>query len=236
MRKPGAALAPAESARAAARALGLEFTRLDLLQLALTHRSAQQGRLARNQTQSNERLEFIGDRVLGLIIAEWLAETFPHEPEGALGPRLAHLVSRDTLASIGAALGLDQFLHLGGGEESSGVHKLANVIADALEAVIGALYLDQGLEPARQFVRRHFAENLARQAEPPQDPKSSLQAWLQGRGLPLPDYALLESSGPAHAPLFTIRVSGAGREAIGHGATKRAAEREAAIKLLEQLT
>ena len=165
--------------------LGHDFARPELLREALTHRSAVVGRaLSRGRTArrsgagSNERLEFVGDRVLGLLIAEWLAERFPDEQEGQLGPRLAHLVSQPVLAAIAHQLGLPAALSVAPGESRAGVRKLATVLADAMEALIGALYLDGGLEPARRFVRRAWEEAMSGLAEPPKDPKTALQEWL----------------------------------------------------------
>ena len=215
---------------------GYHFTRPALLREALTHRSAALGRARKRAGASNERLEFIGDRVLGLIIAEWLAERFPDEPEGKLGPRLASLVSRDTLAEVGEEIGLTPHLTLGASEELGGVGKLANVIADAMEAVIGAMYLDGGLTPARDFVRTRWEGHVSSQKKPPQDAKSALQSWLQGRGAPLPEYVVESTAGPSHAPIFVVCVRGAGKEGRASAASKRAAERDAAAALLAQLT
>ncbi len=143
--------------------LGHRFANRQLLVEALTHRSAA-GAKGRG---SNERLEFIGDRVLGLIVAEWLIERFPHEQEGALGPRLAALVSRPALAGIAERQGLAALLAVAPGEAKRGVRERATVLADALEALIGALYLDGGLAPARDFTRRMLGTAVEGQAGPP---------------------------------------------------------------------
>jgi len=215
---------------------GYEFKKTSLLREALTHRSAAMGRARKRGQASNERLEFIGDRVLGLLIAEWIAERFPLEPEGALGPRLAALVSRDSLAAIGEQLELPALLTLGAPEEESGVGRLANVVADAMEAVIGAIYLDGGLTPARNFVRAHWEGLLTRQLAPPQDPKSALQRRLQSRGAPLPEYIVEKAEGPSHNPVFVVCAKGGGKEARASAGSKRAAEREAAASLLALLS
>ncbi len=222
--------------------LGHDFARPDLLREALTHRSAVVGRaLSRGRTArrsgagSNERLEFVGDRVLGLLIAEWLAERFPDEQEGQLGPRLAHLVSQPVLAAIAHQLGLPTALSVAPGESRAGVRKLATVLADAMEALIGALYLDGGLEPARRFVRRAWEEAMSGLAEPPKDPKTALQEWLLARGMNLPSYALLSREGPPHDPVFVIGVSAAGHDGSGTAGSKRVAERLAAADLLGKL-
>jgi ribonuclease-3 len=226
----------------AAELIGHEFARPELLREALTHRSAVIGRaLSRGRTArrsgagSNERLEFVGDRVLGLLIAEWLAERFPDEQEGQLGPRLAHLVSQPVLAEIGQGLGLPAVLSVAPGESRAGVRKLATVLADGMEALIGALYLDGGLEPARRFVRRAWEAAMSGLAEPPKDPKTALQEWLLARGMNLPSYKLLSREGPAHDPVFVIGVSAAGHDGSGTAGSKRVAERLAAADLLARL-
>lgn len=222
--------------------LGHRFRRPDLLREALTHRSAVSGaRLGKGRTApstgagSNERLEFIGDRVLGLLVAEWLAERFPHEQEGALGPRLAHLVSQPTIAAIADRLGMPAVLAVAPGEARAGVRRLATVLADATEAMIGALYLDGGLDPARAFVRRAWAEAMESQTLPPKDPKTALQEWLLGRGMKLPSYELVSREGPPHDPVFVIAVEAAGARGEGKAGSKRAAERIAAAELLGKL-
>ena len=192
--------------------LGHEFKRPDLLQEALTHRSAAQGRgrprgqptgqaggptKVRKQA-SNERLEFIGDRVLGLTMAEWLAERFPREQEGELGRRLAYLVSQPVLATVAETAGLAAALSVSPGEAKAGVAKRATVLADALEAALGALYLDGGLDAARNFVRRAWHDAMTVQADPPKDAKTALQEWAQKRGKDLPVYEVTGRSGPPH--------------------------------------
>jgi ribonuclease III len=222
--------------------LGYQFRRPDLLREALTHRSAISGpRIGRGRTApstgagSNERLEFIGDRVLGLLIAEWLAERFPDEQEGALGPRLAHLVSQKTIAAIAEDLGLPAVLAVAPGEARAGVRKLATVLADATEALIGALYLDGGLAPARAFVRGAWEEAMGTHAAPPKDPKTALQEFLLGRGMSLPSYDLVSRAGPPHDPVFVIAVEAAGARGEGSAGSKRVAERRAAEDLLRKL-
>jgi ribonuclease-3 len=190
--------------------LGHRFADKGMLTEALTHRSAAGAKGA----GSNERLEFIGDRVVGLIVAEWLLEKFPGEREGELGPRLAALVSRPALALVAETHGL----------------------AAALEALIGALYLDAGFEAARAFVRRVMADVVERQFVPPKDPKTALQEWALKRALPLPGYDVVEQSGPSHAPKFVIRAVVGDASAVGEAGSKRAAEQAAAQKLLELLS
>ena len=223
--------------------VGHAFADPGLLAEALTHRSAAHGRRVRPQHRpgerrgvgSNERLEFIGDRVLGLLVAEWLLERFPDEQEGELGPRQAHLVSRAVLAQVAAVAGLAEALEIAPNEARAGVRLSSNVVADATEAVLGALYLDGGLDAARRFVRRAWAPVMAAMGQPPKDPKTELQEWLMARGRPLPGYELVDTTGPSHAPSFSIRVRAGGHEGVGEGASKREAERAAAADLLARL-
>jgi ribonuclease-3 len=222
-----------ESMAAFAAKLPHRFARPELLAEALTHRSAADPR--KQLLDSNERLEFLGDRVLALVMAEWLAERFPQEREGSLGKRLGVLVSAESLARVAEAMGLSDALRVPPGEKRAGVGGRASVLADALEATLGALYLDGGLDPARALVRREFAPLLEASARPPVSPKTRLQEWTLGRALGLPEYVLVSSSGPSHAPIFAVRVMAAGQEADGMGENKRAAEQAAAAALLDKL-
>jgi ribonuclease-3 len=227
--------ADADRIRLAEDLLGHHFSRAELLREALTHRSAAAGRARRLAQSSNERLEFIGDRVLGLLIAEWLAERFPDEHEGQLGPRLADLVSRDALATVAQTIGFSRVLSLGDNELQAGVGSLANVLADGLEAALGAIYFDGGLDAARGFVRRAWAAAMDVHKLPPKDPKTVLQEKLLGKGPALPVYEVVSATGPSHAPIFIVRVTGGGQSAEGEAGSKRAAERLAAAALLEKL-
>lgn len=211
--------------------LGHQFARPQLLVEALTHRSA----AGAKGVGSNERLEFIGDRVLGLVVAEWLIERFPEEQEGKLGPRLAALVSKPALAGIAESSDLSRLLSVAPGEAKRGVSAQPTVQADALEAVIGALYLDAGLAKARDFIRRVMGDVVDRQFIPPKDPKTALQEWALKRALPLPLYAVEEMSGPSHAPHFIVKVSVGDAVARGQAGSKRAAEQAAAQAVLEVL-
>jgi ribonuclease-3 len=213
--------------------LGHSFSRQDLLREALTHRSAAHGR--HRLGDSNERLEFIGDRVLGLLMAEWLAERFPREQEGELGRRLAHLVSQPVLASVADTIGLGPVLSVSPGEARAGVKRRATVLADALEAALGALYLDGGLERARGFVRRAWDAAMTAQTDPPKDAKTALQEWAQKTTASLPVYQIAERTGPPHAPLFTVTVTVGERRGTGSAGSKRAAEQRAAEDLLRPL-
>ncbi len=214
--------------------IGYRFRSPRLLQEALTHASVAGGRGRR--LRSNERLEFLGDRVLGLVIARLLFAHYPRDPEGALGRRLAHLASRDVLAEVAREIGLGRWIHLSRGEEETGGRDHPGILADCLEAVIGAMFLDGGLEAAERFVRQHWEDRVRALARPPRDPKTELQEWAQGRGLPLPQYRLKGVEGPAHAPRFRIEVQLAGLEpAVGEGPNKRAAEQAAARRMLGRL-
>ena len=211
--------------------LGHAFARPELLAEALTHRSAAGAR----GVGSNERLEFVGDRVLGLVVAEWLIERFPKEQEGKMGLRLAALVSKPALAAVAEMHGVGAMLNIARGEIKRGVAGQATVLADALEAMIGALYLDAGLEAARMFIRRVMEDVIERQAIPPKDPKTALQEWVLARALPLPEYVVETTDGPGHAPSFTISVQVGAALGRGMAGSKRAAEQEAARNLLEAL-
>lgn len=230
-----------ERLRTAESILGHTFARPALLAEALTHRSAAHGRRGshrrgeRRGVGSNERLEFIGDRVLGLLMAEWVIERFPDEQEGELALRLAHLVSHKVLAEIAGTVGLAQAIAVAPNEARAGVGTLVTVVADAMEAALGALYLDGGLEASRRFVRGAWMPAMTGQVLPPKDPKTGLQEWLMARGLPLPIYVLDDRSGPSHEPEFLISVTAAGQTGQGRAGSKQAAERAAAAALLERL-
>lgn len=213
--------------------LGHAFKRPALLKEALTHRSVVHSHGRKHG--SNERLEFIGDRVLGLAMAEWLAERFPREQEGDLGPRLAYLVSQPVLTKVAETIGLAEALSVGRGEVKAGLTKRATVLADALEAALGALYLDGGLDVARDFVRRAWHDAMTGQVEPPKDAKTALQHWALKRGLGLPTYTITGCSGPPHAPAFTVTVSVGDTDGSGTAGSKRAAEQLAAEALLARL-
>ena len=210
--------------------LGHRFARPGLLGLALTHSSAP------SNGRSNQRLEFLGDRVLGLVVAQALYERFPDEEEGALAPRLAALVRRDTLARVARDIGLGGHVVMSQGEEESGGRDNPSILADACEAVIAALYLDGGMESAQQFIRRHWLPLMEEDQSPPKDAKTKLQEWAQGRGLALPKYTETGRQGPAHAPVFSVQVSVEGADpAAATGPSKRAAEQAAASALLERI-
>ena len=218
---------PGTDLEALAATLDHEFRSPVLLLTALTHAGA-----ARNRDRANERLEFLGDRVLGLIIADALLARFPGESEGALAKRLASLASRDTLAAVAGDIELGRFLVLTRGDAAAGNRQHAGILADALEAVIAALYLDGGLEPARRFVLEHWEPLIARDSAPPRDAKTRLQELTLARSHALPHYRVLRREGPDHQPLFEVEVSAGEARAIGSGRSKRQAEQQAAATLL----
>jgi ribonuclease III len=221
--------------------LGHGFSDLDLLRTALTHPSAltrRNGKSGPRQKggQDNQRLEFLGDRVLGLVVAEMLYRTFGKEDEGAMAKRLAALVRQEGLAHVARTIDLGRHLILSRGEADGGGRDNAATLADACEAIIGAIYLDAGLDAARKFVERHWAALLAADEAPPQDAKTALQEWAQAAGLPLPVYQVVESSGPPHDPTFTVEVRVSGkRTAQASGKSKRQAEQAAAASLMSEL-
>jgi ribonuclease-3 len=212
--------------------LGYSFKNSRLLQQALTHPSA----LPSGQGVEFERLEFLGDRVLGLVVARWLFEEFPHEKEGDLAKRLAGLVCKETLVEISKLLNLDQFMKMKRERSSSENKRLETLLADGCEALIGALYLDGDLEAAHSFIHQYWQDLFNKTHEPPRDSKSILQEWIQGKGKSHPQYVVLESSGPAHAPRFVVQVQVDGIESvIGEGSSKRLAEKDAAQNMLNMI-
>ncbi|BAE51062.1 ribonuclease III [Paramagnetospirillum magneticum] len=215
--------------------LGHAFARPELLAQALTHPSMHQGRKSRT-SDPYERLEFLGDRVLGLVVAEMLFSRFPNEAEGALARRHAALVRREAVARIATEIGLGRCLVLAKGEDDAGGRANPGILADACEAVIGALYADAGFAVAASFVRSRWEPMMEEALAPPKDAKTGLQEWAQGRGKPLPHYQVLGQEGPPHEPIFLIEVSVEGvGSAVGRGASKRVAEQAAAGLLLEQV-
>ena len=218
-----------------------EFTQPELLAEALTHPSALvpergRGRRPRPARRGYERLEFLGDRVLGLVVADLLWRRFEGEAEGLLTRRHTHLVRRETLARVAETIGLGRHLVLSRAETAAGAAANPAILADACEAVIAAIYLDGGFDAAAAFVRRLWEPLIAAMEGPPRDPKTALQEWAQARGLGLPHYQVVATSGPDHAPLFTVAASIAGGDvATATASAKRTAEAGAAAALLCRL-
>lgn len=209
-------------------ALGHVFADKELLEQALTHVSLHSG-----QGKHYQRLEFLGDRVLGLVVAEMLHAEFPDATEGELSRRLAHLVRRETCAEVASAWGVAPFIRLGSGEKRSGLRNKDPILADVCEALIAAVHLDAGFDVARDLVRRTFGPKMAEPGRAVRDPKSLLQEWALARGLPVPTYQETARSGPDHAPVFRIAAIVKGFDACeAEGLSKRAAEREAAAAFL----
>lgn len=214
-----------------ARRLGWRFRDASLAAVALTHRSA--------AGRHNERLEFLGDAVLSFLVAEHLYAEFPDLSEGDLSRYRSSLVSGESLADVAEALALGERLRLGAGELRSGGFRRRSILADAFEALLGAVYLDGGLEAARTVVGRLWAPRIAtlRAAPPPKDPKTQLQEWLQARSLGLPAYSVETISGEPHEQLFAVRctVATLGASAEGSGTSRRRAEQQAAERVLAAL-
>jgi ribonuclease III len=201
---------------------------LAMFERALTHSSRGE--------ENYERLEFLGDRVLGLAIAGWLYDLFPEEPEGKLSRRLNVLVARSTCAEVARDLGLAAQMLLGKQARDDGAFDSDNVLGDMVESLIGALWLEAGYEAAEAFIRRAWGRRVDRQDSAPQHPKSMLQEWAAANNRRAPAYEVIGRSGPQHAPTFVVRVSikGVG-EAEAEGAAKQDAETEAAQALLDRL-
>ena len=199
---------------------------------ALTHISALAGG---NRIGSYQRLEFLGDHVLGLVISELLYRNFPKGDEGELSRRLADLVRRDTCADVARAIDLGSALRLGASEVNAGGRSRVAILADVCESLIGAVFVDGGYDAAAALVERLWGERLRASARPARDPKTQLQEWAQARGLPTPAYREVERTGPHHNPEFRVAVALPGREAAeGLGRSKRAAEQAAAAAMLKR--
>lgn len=209
--------------------IGYQFADQGLLARALTHSSL-------GGDSNNERLEFLGDRVLGLVIAELLCEIYPNDSEGDLAKRHAALVQGKILTRLAREIDFGGAIQLSDAERSAGGGNNDNILADGLEAVIGGIYLDGGLDPCRNTIRHLWQDSVKNMTQPPQDPKTALQEWAQGRGLPLPEYELVGREGPDHAPKFRIRVIVSGYPpATAAGTSRRKAEKESAAILLAHL-
>ena len=208
--------------------LGYQPNDLALFELAFTHSSVSR--------ESYERLEFLGDRVLGMVIANALYRRYPNEPEGYLSRRYNGLVDRETCAENGREIGVPALIKLGKQAREDGANRSENVVGDVVEALIGALFIDGGIEAAERFILKLWEPDLANQRRAPQHPKSALQELAAAKGCKPPEYEVVGRTGAHHAPKFTIRVSVAKLgEAMAEGSSKQEAETAAATALLSQL-
>jgi len=230
--------APSESPESLSERLGYAFQDATLLERALTHRSfSNEQRDLRSP--NNERLEFLGDTVLGFVIGDMIYRAFPNLQEGALSKIKAHLVSASTLAAKGKDLGLGRYLRMGAGEARSGGSEKLSLLADAFEAIVAAIYLDGGLAASEGFVRRVFTPDVAGIDVGDlsfHDYKTALQETAQSLGLPLPEYRVVDEYGPDHEKSFVVEVYWDGESfALGKGSSKREAQRKAAKEALRRL-
>ena len=218
--------------------VGYRFRDRDLLARALTHKSYANER-RETSSSHNERLEFLGDTVLGFVIGELIYRSFPNLQEGALSKIKAHLVSAATLSAKGRALGIGRFLRMGAGEARSGGAEKLSLLADGFEAIVAALYLDGGLAAAEAFLRRIFGPDVSGIDIGDlsfQDYKTALQEAAQALGLPLPEYRIVDEYGPDHEKVFVIQVFWNGEAfAYGRGPSKREGQRKAAKEALKKL-
>lgn len=207
--------------------IGHRFGDATLIERALTHVSAVPARGAR--FDSYQRLEFLGDRVLGLAVSDLLYAAFPKAAEGELSQRLAELVRKETCADVANEWGVGDHVRLGGGEAQTGGAKKVAILGDVCESIVGAVFLDAGFEAVRALVQRSWSERMLKPRHPLRDPKTALQEWAQARGLETPVYREAGRSGPAHAPKFVIEVEISGfAPTQAEGASKRLAEQAAA--------
>jgi ribonuclease III len=225
------------SAKAATAAIegriGHKFADADLLATAFTHVSALKS--SRKRGDSYQRLEFLGDHVLGLVVSDMPYPAFPNADEGELSKRLADLVRKESCADVAKSLGLIDDIKLGAVGAGAGARLRKSVLGDICEAVIGAIFLDGGYVAAAQFVERNWTERMRKPRRPLRDPKTVLQEWAQGKGLPTPVYREVERTGPHHDPQFRVAVDLPGLEpAEGVGGSKRAAEKIAASVMIER--
>ncbi|MBL4804380.1 MAG: ribonuclease III [Alphaproteobacteria bacterium] len=211
--------------------IGHHFKTPELLKTALTHSST-------GANENYERLEFLGDRVLGLVVAEMLYARFPQEKEGDLARRLAALVQGSFLAKRSIDLELGQYIAFSDGEAHAGGAENEHILADVFESLIGALYLEAGFEKCQILIHELWADKLEVMKEPPLHPKTRIQEWAQSLGLALPAYEIIDQSGPDHAPVFKVEIQVAGYDrATAEGRSRQIAEKEAArafLKMLEE--
>jgi ribonuclease-3 len=237
-RAKSSAKTPAKSAANAATSaieerIGHKFADANLLVTAMTHVSALKP--SRKRGESYQRLEFLGDHVLGLIVSDMLYRSFPNADEGEMSKRLADLVRKESCADVAKSLGLADDIKLGAVGAGASARLRKSVLGDICEAVIGAVYLDGGYQAASEFVERNWTERMKKPRQPLRDPKTVLQEWAQGKGLPTPVYREVERTGPHHDPQFRVAVDLPGlAPAEGVGGSKRAAEKVAASVMIER--
>ena len=213
--------------------IGHKFADPNLLMTAMTHVSALKP--SRKRGESYQRLEFLGDHVLGLIVSDMLYRSFPNADEGELSKRLADLVRKESCADVAKSLGLADDIKLGAVGAGAGARLRKSVLGDICEAVIGAVFLDGGYAAAKEFVEHNWTERMKKPRQPLRDPKTVLQEWAQGKGLPTPVYREVERTGPHHDPQFRVAVDLPGlAPAEGVGGSKRAAEKVAASVMIER--
>ncbi|GJL85888.1 MAG: ribonuclease 3 [Micavibrio sp.] len=218
-----------KSLKALEEKIGHHFGDKDLLHTALTHSST-------GHETNYERLEFLGDRVLGLVVAQLLYEKFPEENEGDLAKRLASLVQGSMLAQMATQIELGDYIHFSEAERSAGGNENDNILADVFESLIGALYLESGLRAPEKLIHELWSDVLDTMIAPPQHPKTGLQEWAQGQSLPLPVYEIVSQSGPDHAPVFDIKLEVRGFDPIvAQGRTRQEAEKEVAREFLKKI-
>lgn len=223
--------ARADAVEALQRRIGHAFADQDLLERALTHSSVGKGA---RKVRDNERLEFLGDRVLNLIVAEFIVDALPEAPEGDLAKLMNRLVNYHACADAARAAGLAEALRLDASATKVGARDNDRVLGDACEALIAALYRDGGIDKARAFVLAFWKEKLADLDAPAKDPKTLLQEWAMAKGLPLPEYVTVKQEGPSHDPTFTIEVRLPGvQPQSARAGSKREAEKDAAQKMLD---
>lgn len=211
--------------------IGHKFKDVALLEQALTHISALTG--SRNRSGSYQRLEFLGDHVLGLVISDMLYGAFPKADEGELSRRLADLVRKEACADVARAIDLGAVIRLGASESNAGGRDRTAILADVCEALIGAIFIDGGYKSASEVIRRLWEQRMRAPTRPLRDSKTILQEWAQARGLPTPNYREVERRGPDHNPEFRVTVELPNRDpAEGLGRSKRAAEQAAAAAML----
>lgn len=209
--------------------IGYKFKDIHLLERALTHSST-------NDTYNYQRLEFLGDRVLGLVMAHALFEEFRGENEGGLAKRHTALVQGLTCTAVGQAHHIGDYIILSDSEREAGGNLNEHIIADVVESLLGAVYIDGGYEAARKVVLRLWGDNIKTLKEAPQDPKTELQEWVQARSMELPRYEIIDKIGPDHAPVFVVRLTIEGFDPIDvKGSSRRQAEKTAARKMLKIL-